>query len=897
MGTEWQVPMNHSNPMVDVAHNASVPQSQSIAVDNQNKRYESSLKDNQGGRSDTTPTHLDDSQDLPSYAVFDAIAMKLDFSYGFKFKAEVKKKFGTTMHPLGKSNHFLLVVSFGRAVFKLNEDMVGISLESCIGGNCDDLSMKHLNERVYRFSVSSKSVGFMINALRSFSCSSFKCYFHLWGNGGPAWFREFSLWQSECDKEWILVSPNKGRTDKAMAALHIRPQKSAMVGRNMKVQAKKRLTFAAEVAYPACVGYSVQSQKVSNDPQSPSLSAGLDSTKVIIADNILKVGQEIQIPFGTASRSTEQSGQIQTQADELAPNRASISSMTQVDPRTEFHKHGLDGLEDVIDDIAYRFWECGRCLSMGHTSVGCTRDIRCRTCFNYGHKEQSCLIWLTKKSKKWVPKTVSDVGQGNDSSKQNPTQVLPADTFTVSKMPQALQSPVQSPREAQTQHAPSPQNPSPPPLPATMANFEVDPARWLPLGHHIIDGGPTRLPRTFYNPSQDPFEIGADVFVCFVPHNDQPNHRAVQGVRSGWLMVLCVPLDFHNDYDIANAVAAFGKYQSWHQDGIIKERTLIQASFDSPALVPRDIVFGNYSTVGGIKETWTAPVYIFGANFAEQLPADEDQMPLDGNPHHLPGNLMPHDNLFVLSQYPELGWNNAPNNVNDQQNNQDDLQEIVQDNDMQEKEAVEELVDDSIVVNPSGLASPVAEHGMEVDQPIHNNIIHIGMVRTVFGPVIPPSMQCEKLLGDILPPMFASLLPKSPNVWALQDGFLSSCFWQNVAGMQMCLMAAVHKSPGLPLYKKKRPVARVLCYEENLVDIVTLEGPSFSASPATAVGKKRKSRVQKSAVPVAIVDTIYRSTRNCTKRDGHKPVSMSDTVSRPRKKSKGHKKEVSKGKL
>jgi hypothetical protein len=34
-----------------------------------------------------------------------------------------------------------------------------------------------------------------------------------------------------------------------------------------------------------------------------------------------------------------------------------------------------------------------------------------------------------------------------------------------------------------------------------MANFEVDPAHWLPLGHHIIDGGPTRLPRTFYNPS------------------------------------------------------------------------------------------------------------------------------------------------------------------------------------------------------------------------------------------------------------------------------------------------------------------------------------------------------------------------------------------------------------
>jgi hypothetical protein len=66
-------------------------------------------------------------------------------------------------------------------------------------------------------------------------------------------------------------------------------------------------------------------------------------------------------------------------------------------------------------------------------------------------------------------------------------------------------------------------------------------------------------------------------------------------------MVLAVPLDFRNDYDIASVVAAFVKYYSWHQDDIIKERTLIHATFDSPALVPRDIVFRNYSTVWTIQ--------------------------------------------------------------------------------------------------------------------------------------------------------------------------------------------------------------------------------------------------------------------------------------------------------
>ena len=55
-----------------------------------------------------------------------------------------------------------------------------------------------------------------------------------------------------------------------------------------------------------------------------------------------------------------------------------------------------------------------------------------------------------------------------------------------------------------------PPNP-PPPLPSDkllrpvcMANFELDPAPWTPAGHEIIDGGPSRLPCTFYSPAVAP---------------------------------------------------------------------------------------------------------------------------------------------------------------------------------------------------------------------------------------------------------------------------------------------------------------------------------------------------------------------------------------------------------
>jgi hypothetical protein len=50
--------------------------------------------------------------------------------------------------------------------------------------------------------------------------------------------------------------------------------------------------------------------------------------------------------------------------------------------------------------------------------------------------------------------------------------------------------------------SPPPSSSVTPSLP--MANFEVDPTRWVPWGHQVIDGGPTRLPRSFYFTTQDP---------------------------------------------------------------------------------------------------------------------------------------------------------------------------------------------------------------------------------------------------------------------------------------------------------------------------------------------------------------------------------------------------------
>jgi hypothetical protein len=189
-----------------------------------------------------------------SMSVHASLAMGLDFLWGSEFQRKVKQRYQSTVHPLGKSDHFLMTVSFGRAKFKLDCDSVSIALESCIGGLCDDLSVVQLGERVFRFSVNSRAVGFMVYDLKCFSSDSFKCYFHLWGNGGPAWKREFVSWQRECQKEWTLISPNKMRSFSALKALRKKPSKSALK-KGKSIPTKRNLNFASFLSYPACHGY------------------------------------------------------------------------------------------------------------------------------------------------------------------------------------------------------------------------------------------------------------------------------------------------------------------------------------------------------------------------------------------------------------------------------------------------------------------------------------------------------------------------------------------------------------------------------------------------------------------------------------------------------------------
>ena len=162
-----------------------------------------------------------------------------------------------------------------------------------------------------------------------------------------------------------------------------------------------------------------------------------------------------------------------------------------------------------------------------------------------------------------------------------------------------------------------------------------------------------------------PFPLGLDAegnefFVRFIPHNQGEGFRAIHGHGTGWLMFIGVPLDYRNTTNLAEIVGTFGQFHYWNDTDRRKVRSMVKCSFPDNALVPHSVVFRDFATWGGVVVSWTAGCYILAGEFAEAvIPADEDPMSLDGNPHPMPG-VNPPQPFWAMPPYPALGWNVVP---------------------------------------------------------------------------------------------------------------------------------------------------------------------------------------------------------------------------------------------
>jgi hypothetical protein len=383
-------------------------------------------------------------------------------------------------------------------------------------------------------------------------------------------------------------------------------------------------------------------------------------------------------------------------------------------------------------------------------------------------------------------------------------------------------------------------------------------------------------------------------------------------------MFLGIHQDFRNDFDISNAVASFGKYIDWHRHDPLRERTLVYAAFPSPQTVPRDVVFGDYATVGGSRQGWTAACYVLTADFADAAPPDEDPMPLDGNPHPLPGNLQPMMHNFVLPPFPELGWNEWPDQgpqaPDAPQQGNVQLNELGLDPPMVEVVHDGIVLDDSLDTADSSFAQVVdMQHDageVEVLQPqpaqvlnvwqfqqaevIHPDIrpllfharstdIDTFMKRPV-GPPLPPHMIKEKIVQSWFPKLFTETVPMPVKSSPFLVVTLTKRSWKEAfdvsVGFTMAASISQHRHNG--------PVARALCFNSSDNGQQTM--PSvFAATPASSVSSKMRGKAKRKETP--LVDTsVRRCTRSMVKNNGYRPMPVSDTVVKPR--AKKAKKEV-----
>jgi hypothetical protein len=132
---------------------------------------------------------------------------KLDFRPGIAFEDSLRRCMASPVCPErpGLPLAFWLVISFGRCIFKLDSDSVGFLLQASLGGSATGFDVTQLSDRVFRFLVFSKVVGFHIYNSKSIDRAEFRAFFNLWNHGGPNWIHEYKNFTNEEKANWWAI--------------------------------------------------------------------------------------------------------------------------------------------------------------------------------------------------------------------------------------------------------------------------------------------------------------------------------------------------------------------------------------------------------------------------------------------------------------------------------------------------------------------------------------------------------------------------------------------------------------------------------------------------------------------------------------------------------------------
>lgn len=261
----------------------------------------------------------------------------LNFRPGFGVQEAIRSKFCCSVTPAASDRAFSWLLP-SVAASSNSPASVGLVLRATIGGVASDFAVLPLSDRVFRFSVSLHLVGFHVLGLRSFECSFFEVFFHLWSNGGPHWVRE---WKANCLEEeasWTTV------------------QRTAVDRGNNLIRHK---TSFADV--------------VRNNPLT-------GANRVPLHDRLARQSVFDRLIFPSAPDFSQNKG------------KKPIGQFLQTSPtlfnpglNLNFGSSGGQLSSTEYPSVVQQPGICSRCLSEGHSREACKSPIRCFACKCGGH--------------------------------------------------------------------------------------------------------------------------------------------------------------------------------------------------------------------------------------------------------------------------------------------------------------------------------------------------------------------------------------------------------------------------------------------------------------------------------------------------------------------------------
>jgi hypothetical protein len=275
----------------------------------------------------------------------------LDPSHGHKFSSEVRSSLGRSVcspNPdLGSS--FWLIAAFSSSRLRLSSESVSFILQSVLGGSADLFSVVELEQQLFKFTILDQQVGLRVYALKSFSCATFKVFFHLWNENGLARARLSSTSDSGPRFEWVPAKKQKSVSSCAAATSQGRSSPNRSIGKSKSVFSRLNFRSVPDLNLqpnhlPCSLpqrpnhGWSFLSRAAidSNRPASNSNRVASDGPHFLSGANAVPLGNRPSKPKPTQRPS------------------------------------------------------CSRCLSNFHTWPNCHSSTRCTACFQLGHVAFSC---------------------------------------------------------------------------------------------------------------------------------------------------------------------------------------------------------------------------------------------------------------------------------------------------------------------------------------------------------------------------------------------------------------------------------------------------------------------------------------------------------------------------